>query len=112
MRGRKLYWRLNDKIHAPKVRVIGENGKQIGILIRNKALDLAKKAKLDLVEIAPNARPPVVKIVDFGKFRYQEAKRLRKQKKRRKQPRSRKSDSRLLSERLIIIHASKESKSF
>lgn len=84
LRRQKLYWRTNEQIHAPRVRVIGADGMQIGILTRDKALDLAKKAKLDLVEIAPKAKPPVVKIVDFGKFRYREEKRLRLQKKKTK----------------------------
>jgi translation initiation factor IF-3 len=80
----KFYWRINEKIHAPKVRVIDEDGKQIGILTKAEALARAKKAGLDLVEIAPNAKPPVVKIVDFGKFRYKEEKKLRTQKKKTK----------------------------
>ena len=75
------YWRTNQQIHAPKVRVIGANGKQIGILDIRKALEEANKKELDLVEIAPKANPPVVKIVNFGKFKYQEDKKLRKQKK-------------------------------
>jgi translation initiation factor IF-3 len=66
------------------VRVIDAKGKQIGVVDRNKALELAKKAKLDLVEIAPKARPPVVKIVDFGKFRYREEKKARAAKKKTK----------------------------
>jgi translation initiation factor IF-3 len=66
------------------VRVIDEKGKQIGVLDKNKALDLAKKAKLDLVEIAPKAKPPVTRIVDLGKFKYQQEKKLKKQKKKTK----------------------------
>ena len=81
MRQGKLYWLANERIHAPKVRVIDAKGKQIGVLDIKKALELAKKAKLDLVEIAPKAVPPVAKIVDFGKFKYQEEKKLRKQRK-------------------------------
>ena len=80
----RLYWQINERIHAPKVRVIGAKGKQIGVVDRNKALELARKAKLDLVEIAPKARPPVVKIVDFGKFRYKEEKKARATKKKAK----------------------------
>lgn len=72
------------QIHAPKVRVIDAKGKQIGILARDEALERAKKEKLDLVEIAPKAKPPVVKIVDLGKFRYKEEKKLRAEKKRGK----------------------------
>lgn len=81
MAKRKLFWRLNDNIHAPKVRVIDEKGKQIGILALNSALKKAKDLNLDLVEIAPLAKPPVVKIIEFGKFKYQEEKKQRREKK-------------------------------
>ena len=81
MRQAKLYWRANENIHAPKVRVIDAKGKQVGVLELSKAKELAKKANLDLVEIAPRATPPVVKIIEFGKFKYQEEKKLRKQRK-------------------------------
>ena len=84
MSNKKLNWRINEQIHAPKVRVIGENGKQIGVLTTGEAIKKAKIKKLDLVEIAPKARPPVVKIVDFGKFRYLEEKKLKIQKKKTK----------------------------
>ncbi|OGM18439.1 translation initiation factor IF-3 [Candidatus Woesebacteria bacterium RIFCSPHIGHO2_01_FULL_38_10] len=80
----KKYWRVNQNIHAPNVRVIDEKGKQVGVVDRSKALELAWRAKLDLVEIAPNAKPPVVKIVDLGKFRYEQEKKLQKEKKRSK----------------------------
>ena len=82
MNKKKLSWRINEQIHAPKVRVIDEKGKQIGILTRDQALEKAKKEKLDLVEVAPKAKPPVAKIVDLGKFRYQEEKKLRAEKKK------------------------------
>ena len=71
-------------IHAPKVRVIGENGKQLGVLTITEALEKAKEAELDLVEIAPKAVPPVVKIIKFGKFKYLEEKKLKAQKKKTK----------------------------
>ena len=77
-------WRLNNQIRAPEVRVIGADGKQLGILKTNEALSKAHEAGLDLVEIAPNAKPPVTKIVELGKFRYQEEKRLQKLKKKAK----------------------------
>jgi len=80
----KIYWRVNQGIHAPKVRVIDEKGKQVGVLSVPEALKKAKKAELDLVEIAPKAKPPVTKIIDFGKFKYQEEKRLKKAKIRAK----------------------------
>jgi translation initiation factor IF-3 len=84
LRRKGLYWRFNKQIHAPKVRVIGEDGKQLGVVEINKALDLAKKAKLDLVEIAPKAKPPVVKIVELGKFKYDQEKKKKKEKKKNK----------------------------
>lgn len=80
----KQYWRKNNQIQAPEVRVIGADGKQLGVMATHKALREAIDAGLDLVEIAPFAKPPVAKIVDIGKFKYQEEKRLRKQKKKTK----------------------------
>lgn len=73
-----LYWKTDFRISAPELRVIGADGKQLGILKRQEALEEAKKAGLTLVEIGPNAKPPVAKLVDFGKFKYQEEKKLRK----------------------------------
>jgi len=81
----KIFWRVNSEIRSPEVRVIGADDKQIGVMALEKAISKAKEAKLDLVEIAPKAKPPVVKIVDFGKFRYREEKKLRSQKKKVKQ---------------------------
>lgn len=77
---KKNYWRLNQNIIAPKLRVLDEDGKQIGVMDTKKALSEAKKAGLDLVEIAEKAKPPVAKIIDFGKFRYREEKKLKKAK--------------------------------
>ena len=81
MKSANINWRVNNQIRAPKVRVVGVDGKQIGVLPIGKALDKAKEAKLDLVEIAPSAKPPVVKITNLGKLRYQEEKKLRREKK-------------------------------
>ena len=67
--------RVNGKIRAREVRVIGTQGNQLGILSLGEALTLARADGLDLVEIAPNATPPVCRIVDYGKFRYEQAKR-------------------------------------
>lgn len=75
---KKPYWRVNHNIHAPEVRVIDERGEQIGEMSISEAMKKASSAGLDLVEIAPNAKPPVVKIVDFGKFRYAQEKKERK----------------------------------
>ena len=67
--------RLNEQIRAPQVRVVGTADGQHGIMSREAALDMARRAGLDLVEIAPMAAPPVVKIIDYGKFRYEQQKR-------------------------------------
>jgi translation initiation factor IF-3 len=78
---KKLFWRTNDEIAAPELRVIDKEGRQIGVKTRAEALDLAKKSGLDLVEIAPMAKPPVVQVIEFGKFRYKEEKKARAQNK-------------------------------
>jgi translation initiation factor IF-3 len=67
--------RVNGKIRAREVRVIGADGKQLGVLSLGEALNQARANGVDLVEIAPNATPPVCRMVDFGKFRYEQAKR-------------------------------------
>lgn len=79
-----LHWRINESITAPQVRVIGADSKQIGVMSKTEALNLARQSQLDLVEIAPNAQPPVVKIVDYNKFRYQEEKKSRAEAKKTK----------------------------
>jgi len=71
---KKKYYRLNRNIQAEKVRVVNEEGKQIGVMALTEALLRAQNQELDLVEIAPKAKPPVCKIIDFKKFRYLEAK--------------------------------------
>ncbi len=73
--------RINREIRAPKVRVIGPEGEQIGVLTLAEALTQAELVGLDLVEIAPNAEPPVCKIIDYGKYRYQMTKKEKEQKK-------------------------------
>lgn len=75
------FTRTNEAIRAPELRVISENGDQIGILRREEALQMARDADLDLVEISPDAKPPVAKIIDFGKYNYQKTKQLAKNKK-------------------------------
>ncbi|WP_298228618.1 translation initiation factor IF-3 [Gryllotalpicola sp.] len=65
--------RTNDRIRVPEVRLIGPGGEQIGIVKTEVALRLAQEADLDLVEVAPEAKPPVVKIMDYGKFKYEAA---------------------------------------
>jgi translation initiation factor IF-3 len=76
---KKQYWRVNNNIRASEVRVLGSDNKQIGVMKVSDALKKAKSEKLDLIEIAPKAKPPVVKIADFGKFKYQEEKKAKKQ---------------------------------
>jgi translation initiation factor IF-3 len=76
------FWRTDYQIRASSLRVIGADGKLIGVLGKDEAIKKAKEAGLTLVEIAPNATPPVGKIVDFGKFRYAEEKKLRAQAKK------------------------------
>lgn len=63
--------RINDRIRVPEVRLVGPNGEQVGIVRIEQALQLAQEADLDLVEVAPQARPPVCKLMDFGKFKYE-----------------------------------------
>ena len=63
--------RINEKIRAQQVRVIDGNGEQVGIQPLQQALSLAEESKLDLVEIAPQAEPPVCKLIDYGKYKYQ-----------------------------------------
>lgn len=65
--------RINDRIRVPEVRLVGPNGEQIGVTRIEDAIRLAQENDLDLVEVAPEARPPVAKIMDYGKFKYQEA---------------------------------------
>jgi translation initiation factor IF-3 len=66
--------RVNDRIRAPKVRVVLFNGDQMGVMSSREALEKAKMIGLDLVEIAPNADPPVCRIVDYGKYKYEQSK--------------------------------------
>lgn len=77
-------WRLNEKIPATELRVLDFEGKQIGVLKKEEALKLAKEQGVDLIEIAPQANPPVAKIIDFGKFRYQEEKKAKEAQKKSK----------------------------
>lgn len=74
------YWRINERIQAQTLRVIGPDGKQLGVFSKEEALKKATEMELDLVEIAPSAKPPVAKIVDYAKFRYQQDKKDREAK--------------------------------
>lgn len=73
--------RVNGKIRAREVRVIGVDGKQLGVITLSEALNLARAAGVDLVEIAPTATPPVCRVVDYGKYRYEQAKKEKESKK-------------------------------
>ena len=81
--------RLNSGIRYPEVRVIGSNGEQLGIMSSREAQLLAKEQGVDLVEIAANANPPVVKIIDWGKYQYQ---RMKEEAKNRKKAREKQSE--------------------
>jgi translation initiation factor IF-3 len=77
-------YRVNEQIRVPEVRVIDHEGKQLGVIPTRQAMSLAAERGLDLVEVAPNAAPPVCRIVDFGKFIYQRARREREARKAQK----------------------------
>jgi len=77
--------RVNDEIRIPQVRLIGADGTQVGIVPTSEAKRLAEEAGLDLVEISPTAAPPVCRIMNFGKFQYEEAKKRHAAKKKQKQ---------------------------
>ena len=66
-------YRINERIRVPEVRLVGPGGEQVGVVAVDAALRLAREANLDLVEVAPGSRPPVAKIMDFGKFKYEQA---------------------------------------
>ncbi|HEX3535156.1 MAG TPA: translation initiation factor IF-3, partial [Stellaceae bacterium] len=76
--------RVNEEIGVARVRLVNERGDMVGVVPRNEALAMAADAGLDLVEIAPNADPPVCKILDFGKFKYEEQKRKNEARKKQK----------------------------
>ncbi|QRO88513.1 translation initiation factor IF-3 [Kytococcus sedentarius] len=74
--------RINDRIRVPEVRLVGPNGEQVGIVRVKDALRLAAEADLDLVEVAPMAKPPVAKLMDYGKFKYENAMKDRESRKK------------------------------
>jgi len=75
---------INEQIRDREVRVISENGEQLGIMSAKDAMKLAREAELDLVKISPNAKPPVCKIIDYGKFRYEQARKEKEAKKKQR----------------------------
>jgi translation initiation factor IF-3 len=76
--------RINDRIRAPEIRLIGAEGENIGVVTPHRAMAMAEEAGLDLVEISPNAVPPVCKIMDFGKFKYEQQKKEAEARKKQK----------------------------
>ena len=91
--GKNYFWRykiiknqqqINEEITFPEVRVVGEQGEQLGIMSSSEALTLAENEGLDLVLISPNATPPVVRVMNYGKFKFEQAKRLKEQRKAQK----------------------------
>lgn len=77
--------RINEKIKGKEFRIISNSGEQLGIMTANEALDRARRENLDLVEISPNANPPVCKIMDFGKYKYEQTRKAKDAKKKQKQ---------------------------
>lgn len=75
---------INEQIRDKEIRLIGEEGEQLGVMPTKEAMKLAKDAELDLVKIAPTAKPPVCKIVDYGKFRYEQMRKDKEAKKKQK----------------------------
>ncbi|MFD2705258.1 translation initiation factor IF-3 [Salibacterium lacus] len=76
--------KVNDGIRAREVRLIDSNGEQLGVKSKNDALDLAEQAELDLVLVAPNAKPPVCRIMDYGKYRFEQQKKEKEARKKQK----------------------------
>ena len=83
----KKFIRVNEKIRVPEVRLIGPEGNQLGVMAMQRALELANQYELDLVEVAPTATPPVCRIIDFSKFKYDQEKKEREAKKHQRQGR-------------------------
>ena len=75
---------INEQIRDKEVRLIGEDGEQLGVMPVREAMKLAQEAELDLVKIAPGAKPPVCKIIDYGKYRYELARKEKEAKKKQK----------------------------
>jgi len=76
--------RVNEEINVPRVRLVDARGEMVGVVSRNEALTMAADSGLDLVEVSPNADPPVCKILDFGKFKYEEQKKKNEARKKQK----------------------------
>ncbi|OGX19336.1 MAG: translation initiation factor IF-3 [Omnitrophica WOR_2 bacterium RBG_13_44_8] len=83
----KKFIRTNERIRVPEVRLVGPDGGQLGVVPIQKALEIASQNELDLVEVAPQANPPVCRIIDFSKFKYDQEKKEREAKKHQRQVR-------------------------
>ncbi len=81
---KKNFYRINEQIRIPEVRVIDDENQQLGIMPTPKALEMARKQEMDLVEVSPKTRPPVAKITDYGRMKYQKEKQIQKQKAKQK----------------------------
>jgi translation initiation factor IF-3 len=77
--------RINDRIRVPEVRLVGEDGKQIGVVKTSEALQYAQERDLDLVEVAPDARPPVCRVLDYSKYKYEQAQKQKAARKHQQQ---------------------------
>ncbi len=75
---------INEQIRDKEVRVIGQDGEQLGIMSSNDAMKIAREAELDLVKVAPNAKPPVCKIIDYGKYKYEMVRKEKEAKKKQR----------------------------
>ncbi|XOW49163.1 translation initiation factor IF-3 [Staphylococcus haemolyticus] len=75
---------VNEKIRAKELRLIGQNGDQIGVKSKREALEMAEHVELDLVVVAPNAKPPVARIMDYGKYKFEQQKKEKEMKKKQK----------------------------
>ena len=74
--------RVNSQIRVPQIRVIGQDGEQIGIMDTQEALRMAEESDLDLVEVAPDSRPPVCRVMDYGKYKYEQSKKVKESRKK------------------------------
>jgi translation initiation factor IF-3 len=77
--------RINDRIRVPEVRLVGEDGNQIGVIKTDQALEYARERDLDLVEVAPDARPPVCRVLDYSKYKYEQAQKVKAARKHQQQ---------------------------
>ncbi|MFL5822466.1 MAG: translation initiation factor IF-3 [Solirubrobacteraceae bacterium] len=77
--------RINDRIRVPEVRLVGEDGNQIGVVKTDEALEYARERDLDLVEVAPDARPPVCRVLDYSKYKYEQAQKVKAARKHQQQ---------------------------